>query len=270
MIGAIVGDIVGSRFELNNYKGKDFTLFTSECHPTDDSYMTLAVASALLEALPDKQQYLTAKSKELLADYTIASMQHIGREHLNCGFGESFKLWLQEMRPKPYGSWGNGAAMRVSPCGWAGQSLSQVQELSAIVTAVSHNHPEALKGAEAVAVAIYLSRTGVNKSKLKAYLEEHYYDLSFSLDEIRESYSFESSCEHSVPQAIVAFLEGENFEDTLRNAISLGGDSDTIGAISGSIAEAYYGIPQKLKMQALSYLTTSELSIVQHFTARWG
>ena len=245
MLGAIIGDIAGSRYEHHNIKTKDFPFFSLWDSMTDDSIMTLAVAKALLASRPDRSD---------LGTQAISSMQELGRMFPDCGAGFHFSRWLAEPHPLPYGSWGNGAAMRVSPCGWAGTTLREVKQLSKAVTEVSHDHPEGLKGAEAVAVSVFLARSGSTKAQIQAYVQENYYDLSFTLDEIRDSYRFDPSCQGSVPQAIEAFLESDSFEDAVRNAISLGGDSDTLAAIAGSIAEAFYGIPADLRQKALTYL----------------
>ena len=263
MLGAIIGDIAGSRFEWHNRKSKEFTLFHKACHYTDDSVMTLAVAQALLEC---------GENFKGLERGVIATMQAWGRAYPRVGYGGRFQQWLEQEQPTRYRSFGNGAAMRVSGCGWAGSSVEEVQRLSKIVTAVTHNHPEGLKGAEATAVAVFLARTGSTKEAIRSYVQEHYYALDFTLEKIRPSYHFDVSCQGSVPQALEAFLEAENFEDAIRNAISLGGDSDTIGAIAGSVAEAYYGVPTKLREQALTYLEPEMVQLLerfeQHFAAR--
>ena len=234
MIGAIIGDIVGSRFEFNNWKRKDFQFFKQQCRPTDDSVMTLAVAAALLEAGEDA---------EALRASAIQWMQMLGRSYPRSGFGGRFYEWIFAENPQPYGSYGNGAAMRISPVGFYARSEDEVKRLSEIVTGVSHNHPESLKGAEAVAMAIYLARNGADKAAIRDRIARDYYQIDFTLDEIRPKYRFDVSCQGSVPQALEAFFEAESFEDAIRNAISIGGDSDTIAAIAGGIAEAFYGVP---------------------------
>ena len=259
MLGAVIGDIAGSRFEWHNRKSKEFTLFHERCHFTDDTVMTLAICAALLECEPD----------ESLAELTVEAMQVWGRAYPKAGYGGRFRQWLQADEPEPYNSFGNGSAMRVSGCGWAGSSLEQVKQLSAQVTEVTHNHPEGLKGAEATAVAIYLARTGSTKEELRQYMEEHYYPLDFTLDAIREAYTFDVTCQGSVPQALEAFLEADSFEATIRNAISIGGDSDTIAAIAGSIAEAYYGVPVEMREQALTYLDVDMFRLIQRFEKRY-
>lgn len=235
MIGAIFGDIVGSIYEWDNIKTKDFELYQPKMFFTDDTVMTLAVAKALME-------YVAGKGK--LSDLTVKNMQELGRLYPDAGYGARFDGWIYSANPKPYNSWGNGSAMRVSACGWIGKNLDEVKKLSYEVTAVTHNHLEGVKGAEAVAVAIFMARIGKTKDEIKKEMQK-YYTLDKCLDEIRPTYEFNESCQDTVPQAIQAFLEAEDFEDAIRNAISLGGDSDTLAAITGSIAEAYYGVKQE-------------------------
>ena len=272
MIGAIIGDIVGSRFEHENHRSKDFELFTDASFVTDDSIMTLAVAKALLET--DKVVFEGPNNTRHHAEYlvslsenTILAMQEIGRNYPNCGYGSNFGRWIFSKNPKPYGSYGNGAAMRISPVGAVAESLDEVKLLSRVVTAISHNHVEGLKGAEATAMAIYLARTGRSKDQIREYIVDNYYQIDFTLDEIRDSYRFDVTCQGTVPQAIQAFLEADSFEDAIRNAISIGGDSDTLAAITGSIAEAYYGVPDDLVEKALGYLDDELLEIYEAFVS---
>lgn len=245
MIGAIIGDIAGSRFEWHNHRSKDFELVTKDCRFTDDSVMSLAVAKAILEA---KGQM------DILPAEAVKWMQELGRRYPRCGFGGGFKRWVHSNDPKPYNSFGNGSAMRVSGCGYAASSLEDAKALSLAVTGVTHNHPEGLKGAESVAAAIYLARTGKTLKEIREYVIENYYQIDFTLDSIRDSYEFSSSCQGSVPQSFEAFFESDGFEDAVRNAISIGGDSDTLAAITGSIAEAYYGVPEDIKKLVYTYL----------------
>lgn len=256
MIGAIIGDIVGSRFEWNNIKTKDFDLFTAGCFFTDDSVMTIAVADALIRA---------KGNLDVLSEYAVESMQLIGRPFPDCGYGGSFYHWMYSDNPKPYGSYGNGAAMRVSACGFAAKSLEEAKALSKAVTEVTHNHPEGIKGAEATAVAIYLARSGYSIEEIQQHISTKYYPMDFTLDEIRDTYEFNETCQDTVPQALKAFFESLDFEDAIRNAISIGGDSDTLAAITGGIAEAYYGVPQDIKDKALNYLNEDLLKIVNRF-----
>ena len=259
MLGAIIGDIVGSRFEWNNHKSKDFELFTKECFFTDDSVMTLAIAKALLDCKGDYSN---------LSEKAVRSMQEIGRPYPDCGYGGSFEWWMYSDDPKPYNSYGNGAAMRVSACGFVARTIDEAVTLSRKVTEVTHNHPEGIKGAEATAVAIFLARDGYKIKDIKNCINEYYYNLNFTLDEIRDTYEFNETCQDTVPQAIVAFLESTSFEDAIRNAISIGGDSDTLAAITGGIAEAYYGVPKEIGDIAKSYLDDRLLDILEAFENR--
>ncbi len=258
MLGAIIGDTVGSRFEWDNHKSKKFTFFTDQCHPTDDSMMTLAVAKAILEVKSGPGQPF---SEKILKEKAISYMQEIGNKYPYAGYGGSFIYWLRDPNPEPYNSWGNGAAMRVSPCGYAADSLEEALEMSDIVTEVTHNHPEGIKGARAVTEAIYMAKNGADIGEIENMINDKYYSLDFTLDGIRDEYEFDVSCMGSVPQAIEAFIESESFEDTIRNAISIGGDSDTIAAIAGSIAQAYYGVPDDMRQQLLSYLDDYQTDI---------
>lgn len=255
MLGAIIGDIVGSRFEFDNHRSKEFELFTDECFATDDSIMTLAIAKAIMVADALKQDTdLTPEDyyKEV-SQAAIVQMQDIGRPYPNCGFGGRFYHWIYSDDPKPYNSYGNGAAMRISPVGFFASSREEVKALSRAVTEVTHNHAEGIKGAEATAMAIFLARMGHSKAEIRQAME-HYYKLDFTIDEIRPTYQFNETSQNTVPQAIQAFLESTSFEDAIRTAISVGGDSDTLAAITGGIAEAFYGVSEELKQTALSYL----------------
>lgn len=243
MLGAIIGDIVGSIYEFHNIKTKKFKLFSPKCFFTDDTVMTIAIYLALEDS-----------SKKPLEDRVIHYMQKLGRQYPGRGYGGMFYGWLHSLTPTPYYSFGNGAAMRVSPVVDFANSLEEVKELAYKVTCVTHDHPEGLKGAEATAVAIWLAKKGKSIQEIGEYINNNYYKLDFTLDEIRSTYKFNETCQDTVPQAIVAFLESTSFEDAIRNAISIGGDSDTLAAITGSIAEAYYGIPEEIKRKAMTYL----------------
>lgn len=245
MLGSIIGDIVGSIYEFHNHRSKDFELFSDQCFFTDDTVMTLAIAEALLQSKKDYSN---------LDAMTIKYMKLYGYLYPNCSYGVSFRWWLESRNPIPYNSFGNGAAMRVSPVAYVATSLEEVKYLSRKVTEVTHNHPEGIKGAEATAIAIYLARNGSSKDEISQYIQNNYYDLNFRLDDIRETYEFNETCQQTVPQAIKAFLESFSFEDAIRNAISIGGDSDTLAAITGGIAEAFYGVPKEIAEKALSYL----------------
>lgn len=247
LYGAMIGDIVGSRFEFDNYKGTDFRLFTDECEITDDTLMTIAVAAAIYHN----------NDKHRLAAETVEWMQKIGRPYPKVSWGGSFRRWLYSDYPQPYNSFGNGAAMRVSACGWYGTTLSEVIEMTDRVTMVSHDHPEGVKGARAVATAIYTARTTHSKREVFKAVRGYYPILDealFTVNNIRQTYGFDETCQGTVPQAIEAFLESDNFEDAIRKAVSIGGDSDTVAAITGSIAEACFGVPQWMKDQADYYL----------------
>ncbi|MBO4539473.1 MAG: ADP-ribosylglycohydrolase family protein [Clostridia bacterium] len=258
MIGAIIGDIVGSVYEWNNIKTKDFQLFDNRSFFTDDTVMTLAVGKALAEC---------SGNYDDLERQAVFWMQKLGRMYPNRGFGGHFSIWLNEEDPKPYNSWGNGSAMRVSPCAYFARSLEEVKCLSFQVTSVSHNHSEGIKGAEATAVATYMALHGTPKEEIRTYLRKNYYKLNFKLDDIRADYQFDVSCQGSVPQALQAFLEANDFEDAIRNAVSIGGDSDTIGAITGSIAAAYYPVPEEIRNQALNRLDDYLAEIFQETEA---
>ena len=253
MIGAIIGDIAGSRFEFNNHRSKEFDLLTDSCSVTDDSIMTLAVARAILEAskaMPSGTDGFYAALSEL----TVKYLREIGRRYPRCGFGGRFYRWIFSDNPQPYNSFGNGAAMRISPAGFIAKTEREAVRLSQTITAVTHNHAEGIKGAEATTVVIMMARREALKSEIRQRIARDYYPLEFTIDEIRPTYRYHASCQETVPQAIEAFLESDSFEDAIRTAISLGGDSDTLAAITGSIAEAYYGVPADLKEAALGYL----------------
>lgn len=286
MMGAVVGDVVGSRFEFSNLKSKDFELFhapsddgrkskgrcSASCF-TDDSVMTLALAEALAIAWrPERSGPQSSRQGRLrkLKLCAIESMRTFGRLFPGAGYGGRFRRWLNEERPQAYESWGNGAAMRVSACGWAAQSLEEAIELSDAVTQVTHNHPEEMKGAAVTAACVYLALAGKSMEEIRAYVEKTYRKLDFTLDEIRPTYEFDESCQGTVPQALEAFFESTSFEDAIRNAISIGGDSDTIGAITGAVAGAYYGIPRDIYEKAVSHLPASLLGAFCDFEYAHG
>lgn len=261
MFGAIVGDVVGSRFEFDNYKAKDFELFDTECDFTDDTVMTLAIAKALLTW--DDLTDLDGFKKHL-----VRVMHQVGTRYPHCGYGGRFLLWMMLRKTKSYNSYGNGSAMRVSPVAWVARSLEECEALAKATAEVTHNHPEGIKGAVAIAGAIYLARTGRSMDEINAYTKQ-YYTIDFTLDEIRPTYDFIEICQESVPQALQAFFESTGFEDAIRNAVSIGGDSDTIAAITGSIAEAFYGVNEDIKETALSYLDEFLLSIAEEFEEKF-
>ena len=256
MIGAIIGDIVGSRFEFNNIRTKNFEFFCRECFYTDDTVMTLAIAKALADC---RRNYKNLSKK------AINNMRKFGRLYPNCDYGLRFKEWLFSDNPKPYNSCGNGAAMRVSDCGFIAKTLDEAKFLAREVTKVTHNHPEGLKGAEATAVAIFMAKQGSTIYEIKEYINKNYYSMNFKLEDIRENYGFNETCQNTVPQALEAFFESTSFEDAIRNAVSIGGDSDTLAAITGGVAEAYYGVPKNIKQQALTYLDNNLLKTLKEF-----
>ncbi len=254
MLGAIAGDIIGSIYEGNNIKTKDFPLFSSQCCFTDDTVLTVAIADAILNNFP-------------YAD----KLKQYYRRYPHAGYGMNFKIWGESSSSEPYNSWGNGSAMRVSPVGLAFDDLDAVLQQAKRTAEVTHNHPEGIKGAQATAAAIVLARTGYNKNQLKSYIENTFgYDLSQTLAAIRPNYQFDVSCQGSVPQAIIAFLESEDFEDAVRNAVSLGGDSDTIACITGSIAQAFYGgVPEFIAQQALNCLDEPLRAVTEEFISKY-
>jgi type I restriction enzyme M protein len=240
MLGAIIGDVIGSIYEFQNVKVKNFVLLSKRSYYTDDSIMTVAVDNALLESKLDLN---------LLRKNTIKWMKFLAKVYPFAGYGSKFKYWVFEDDPKPYNSYGNGAGMRVSDCGIVAKTLEECIELARAVTDISHNHPEGIKAAEAIATSVFLLRQGKTKSDLKKHIQKHYYPLDLTLDDIRPTYSFNERAQDSTPQAIIAFLESTSFEDSIRNAVSLGGDADTIAAMTGALAAEYYGIPKNLLTQ---------------------
>jgi len=254
MLGAIIGDIIGSKYEFNNIKTKNFDLFHADCRFTDDSVLTIAIAKALLESKDDYSD---------LSEQTVKWMQMLGRRYPYAGYGDRFRLWLKMENPKPYNSLGNGAAMRVSACGVVGKSIEEVKQLSKVVTEVTHNHPEGLKGAEATAVAVFMARNGKSLQEISDYINENYYKIDFTLDEIRDDYGFDETCQRTLPVAFAAFFESTNFEDAIKNAVSVGGDSDTIAAIAGSIAGEYYEIPFIIRRETAKFLNNHLRKMVE-------
>ncbi|PLX85409.1 MAG: hypothetical protein C0614_04410 [Desulfuromonas sp.] len=253
MLGAIAGDVIGSPYEHAPIKSKDFDLFNRYSVFTDDTVLSLAVAQSLLDTSPYQENF-----RGFFLHYP------------NAGYGGRFRRWARSPLPKPYGSFGNGSAMRVSPIAWFYDDLDKVMEEALHSAEVTHNHPEGVKGAQAVAIAIFMARHGSSKPRIKSVLEDRFgYDLSYSLDQIRPEYQFEVSCQNSVPQGIISFLESTDFEDAVRNAVSLGGDSDTLACIAGGIAEAYYGgVPDGIAEQTLSRLDDRLKSVYLAFQRR--
>jgi len=257
MLGAIAGDIIGSIYEFDNIKTKDFPLFSPDCEYTDDSVLTIAVADAILNEV----NYVS-KFKEYFR----------GHPNPMGSYGSSFFIWAATDATQPYNSWGNGSAMRVSPVGFAFDSLDRVLLEAKRSAEVTHNHPEGIKGAQAVATSIFLARTGKDKLEIKSYIQSTFgYDLERTLEQIRPTYKFDVSCQGSVPEAIIAFLESQDFEDAIRNAVSIGGDSDTIACITGGIAQAFYGgVPDHIARCALDRLSQPLRQVTELFMTKYG
>ena len=254
MLGAVAGDIIGSVYEFRNTWSTQFDLFTPWTRFTDDSVMTLAVAKWLIE---DKRHSIS---------HLIRCMQMLGNKYPRAGYGESFGFWLRQEDPQPYNSWGNGAGMRVSPAGLYAKSIDEALKLAEVTASVSHNHPEGIKGAQAVAASVFLCKEGRSKQEIKRYVEETFgYNLNRTIAEIRPNYCFDVSCQGSVPEAIIAFLEGNSFEEVIRLAISLGGDSDTIACMAGAIAACCYEIPQEIAEKCDGLLTKDLKTIKDDF-----
>lgn len=260
MYGAILGDIIGSPYEFDmGNRSKEFPLSSERSHFTDDTVMTFAVAEVFLDDdLP--------MNDEVIRQRLIESMQRYGKLYPRAGYGGMFRHWLKSDSPQPYGSYGNGSAMRVSSVAWLFDDLGMVRYMARLSAEVTHNHPEGIKGAEATASAIYLARTGCTKQEIKSYIENRFgYDLSRTCDEIRPGYHHVETCQETVPEAITAFLEGESFEDVIRTAVSLGGDCDTLTCIAGAIAEGFYGVPEDLKQECRNRLPEQLLDVLQKF-----
>jgi ADP-ribosylglycohydrolase len=254
VLGSIAGDIIGSVYEQHPIKTMEFPLFQSSSRFTDDTVLTVAIASAIMEKV----------------DYA-ASLRAFGRRYPNAGYGGAFFNWLFDPASRPYNSWGNGAAMRVSPVGFAFSTSEEVLREAKKTAEVSHNHPEGIKGAQATALAVFLARTGAAKEQIKSEITRRFgYDLSRPLDEIRPLYSFDISCQGTVPEAITAFLESKDYEDAVRKAVSLGGDSDTLACITGGIAHAFYKeIPQEIIVEVRERLPEEFLSVIDRFSAAY-
>ena len=260
MYGAILGDIIGSPYEFDmGNKTKEFSLFSKNSMFTDDTVMTIAVADAFMslqEGFTDEQAH----------NILIQKMQYYGRKYWKAGYGQRFFRWLASENPNPYNSYGNGSAMRVSSVAWLFNDMPSVRRAARLSAEVTHNHPEGIKGAEATASAIFLARTGYSKEEIKSYTEAEFdYVLNRTCDEIRPTYHHVESCMETVPEAITAFLEGTNFEDVIRTAVSLGGDCDTLTAIAGSIAEGFYEIPSVLKEECANRLPEDLLAVLRRY-----
>ena len=254
MIGAITGDIIGSVYERYQIKTTDFPLFQDHCHFTDDSVLTIAIARAIVEGT----SYLDV-------------VREVGRRYPNAGYGGTFIHWLFSQSSEPYNSWGNGSAMRVSPVGFAFDSVERVLDEAAKTAEITHNHPEGIKGAQAVALAVFLARTGQAKSQIREQIQSKFeYDLGRTVDQIRPGYRFDVSCQGSVPESIIAFLDSTGFEDAVRKAVSLGGDSDTMACMAGAIAEAFYGgVPRDIAEKVRAILTDDLWTIASVFCAEY-
>lgn len=263
MIGAILGDIIGSPYEFDRGdKTKDFPLFSERSHFTDDTVMTIAVAAAFLDSTG-------SDSDDTIRENLANSMRLFGHIFPRAGYGGMFRKWLSYDNLGAYGSYGNGSAMRVSSVAWLFDDIESVRHAAKLSAEVTHNHPEGIKGAEATAAAIFLARTGHSKSETKEYIEREFgYKLNRTCDEIRPHYHHVETCQETVPEAITAFLEGEDFEDVIRTAVSLGGDCDTLTAIAGSIAEGFYGVPENLKTECRTRLPEPLLNVLKKFEKR--
>lgn len=260
MYGAILGDIIGSLFEFDRgNKSKEFELFSPGCEFTDDTVMTIAVAEALMNVEKDADD-------DTIKESMVKSLKYWGKKYPDAGYGARFGMWLLLEDPEPYNSCGNGSAMRVTAAGWMADTLEETRRLARLSAEVTHNHPEGIKGAEATATAIFMARNGSSKEEIKRYIiEEFDYDLSRTCDEIRSTYYHTELCQQTVPEAITAFMEGSDFEDVIRTAVSLGGDCDTLTCIAGSIAEAYYGVPDKLKEEANTRIESDMRTVLESF-----
>lgn len=261
MLGALIGDIAGSIYEWKNIKTKNFPLFRYDSRMTDESVMTAAVANAVLLTgdLTDLDGFRNNVSSEL---------RRMGERYLGLPYDPRFELWLLSNQPKPYDSVGTGAAMRVSPVAWAAETMEQCRALAIASAEVTHTNPAAVAGASCVAGAVFLARTGADKDAIRDHVTR-YYPLDFTLDEIRKDYAFDVSCAGSVPQAMEAFLEAEDFEDAVRNAISIGGDSDTIASMAGAVAAAFFGIPKEIRDVVMPYITGDVRIVFDRFSREY-
>ncbi|MBQ7507573.1 MAG: ADP-ribosylglycohydrolase family protein [Lachnospiraceae bacterium] len=259
MYGAILGDMIGSPYEFDRGdKTKEFPLFSRTTRFTDDSVMTIAVAEALMDSI--------GKSDDEIRTQLVSSMQKWGGRYPDAGYGGMFYQWLHTKNPRPYGSFGNGSAMRVSAAGWLFDTAEETRHMARLSAEVTHNHPEGIKGAEATASAIFLARNGKTKEEIKEYIiNEFHYDLSRTCDEIRSGYCHVETCQQTVPEAVTAFLEGQDFEDVIRTAVSLGGDCDTLTCIAGGMAEALYGVPEDLKEECRKRLPADMIKVLDRF-----
>ena len=261
MIGAIIGDVCGSKYEFNNIKNTNFNLLEEDCFFTDDTVCTIAVAKALLDC---NGNYINLQQK------TIDSLKYFVKKYSNINYGKKFLEWVYSDNSQPYMSFGNGAAMRVSPVSFVAQNIDQVKALSYQVTSITHNDPQAIKGAEAVSLCVFMARKGFSKTEIKKFIEETYYNLDFDMEDLRNNYQYDVSCNGSVPQAIYCFLAGKSFEDCIKKAISIGGDSDTIACITASIAQGYYVVPNIIKQLTLQKLPQEFVDIYYQFCDKFN
>ena len=261
MLGAIFGDVVGSIYEFNNHRSKDFPLLSKDCFFTDDTVLTVAVAECFLTT--------GAESSDTEIKNKLISLFHkYGAFYPYAGYGNRFKVWLTREETKPYNSFGNGSAMRVSPVIWVAKDLKEAERLAKLTAEITHNHPEGIKGAVATAGAGYLARIGKSKDEIKEYIKS-FYSIDFKIDEIRDTYEFNETCQETVPQALVAFLESNSFEDTIRTGISVGGDSDTLCAIAGGVSQAFYGIDNTLREKVLPFLDSRITNVLLAFEKKY-
>lgn len=260
MYGAIIGDIIGSRFEFDNgNKSKEFELFTSECDFTDDTVMTIAIAEGLLDVGPDADEKTVKES-------IIRSMKKWGKKYPYAGYGQRFIGWVLSDNSEPYGSYGNGSGMRVAAVGWLYDTIERTREIARWTAEVTHNHPEGIKGAESTASAIFMARNGASMDDIKKYVVDEFgYDLSRTLEEIRPNYHHVEDCMHTMPEAFECFLESESYEDCIRNVMYIGGDTDTLGAIAGAIAEAFWGLPVSIVKHTQDYLPKEMFMVINRF-----
>lgn len=277
LMGGIVGDIAGSRFEFSPIKSKEFELlkmsdnhfqakqsfrdYRENCHFTDDTVMTLAVANALLDANGNYDN---------LNELLVKNMKEFGRRHRYAGYGAKFNAWLNSQKSEPYNSFGNGSAMRIGAVPYFAKDIEELKSLSRLVTVVTHNHEEGIKGAEAVASCIWLAWHNNSKQQIKDYVEKNYYNLDFDYDQLLKTYVHDESCQNSVPQSIYAFLISTDYEDAIRTAISMGGDADTMACIAGSIAEAFYGMPKDLEERGMEFLTEDLKEVLKKFDDKFN
>lgn len=260
MYGAITGDIIGSQFEFDRgNKSREFELFGKNCVYTDDTVMTVAVAEALMDAGRDADE-------KTIKDKLITSLKSWGQRYPHAGYGNRFKAWVLSAKSEPYGSYGNGSGMRVSPVGWLYDSMERTREVARWTAEITHNHPEGIKGAESTAAAIFMARHHAAFEEISNYIEDEFgYDLSRTLDEIRPDYCHVEDCMKTMPEAFTCFLEAGSYEECIRNVMYIGGDTDTLGAIAGAIAEAYWGIPEDLIRKAKEYLPDDIKAVVERF-----